>query len=312
MKDALRDPEATSPRLNRPVREVLTEPGLRLTPAEHKVVQVLLAEYPISGLGTATSLARRASVSDPTVVRLVSKLGFEGFAAFQACLLAEVEARLHSPLLMMETKRPGLLRDSGADLYLAAVAQGVERTRALVPLDLYDRLARMIIETKGQVLLLGGRFSRSLAAMLAGYLAQFRPGVADIGRLGADSFDRLVDLGRRDLLIVFDYRRYQSDVVSFASQAAAREARVVLFTDPWRSPIADIAEATLMAHIEAESPFDTLAPAVAQMEALVAQLVARLDPRERQRIEHLEGVREANGVTIGGGARENDARGRSE
>jgi hypothetical protein len=72
------------------IREVLMHPGLALTPSEEKIVQLLLTDYPTSGLGSASSLARRAGVSDPTVVRLVMKLGYEGVPDFQAKLLAEV------------------------------------------------------------------------------------------------------------------------------------------------------------------------------------------------------------------------------
>ncbi len=89
------------------IREELANTTLAFTSAEEKIVQVLLADYPMSGLGTATRLARRAGVSDPSVTRLMTKLGYVGFADFQARLLTEVESRLHSPLLMMEAKRPG-------------------------------------------------------------------------------------------------------------------------------------------------------------------------------------------------------------
>src|SRR5687768_18516279 len=86
----MRKPRPTS-RQSMTIREVLMHPGLALTPSEEKIVQLLLTDYPTSGLGSASSLARRAGVSDPTVVRLVMKLGYEGFPDFQAKLLAEVE-----------------------------------------------------------------------------------------------------------------------------------------------------------------------------------------------------------------------------
>ena len=282
------------------VRDILTRGELRLTPSENKLVQVLLADYPIAGLGTATSLARRAKVSDPTVVRLIAKLGFEGFADFQSHLLAEVEARLQSPLLMMEAKRPALSEHSGVEAYIRSVERATRRTGDLVPLQLYDQACRLLFSAKGEVLVLGGRFSRNIAGMLASYLRQLRPRVTDLETLTPTDFDRLIDLGRRDLLIVFDYRRYQSDVIAFARQAAARSVSIVLFTDPWRSPIADLAEVTLMADCEAQSPYDTLAPAVMQMEALVAHAVGQVGAAERRRLEALEAVRRTNGVTIDG------------
>lgn len=274
--------------------------GLSLTPSEEKIVRLLLAEYPTSGLGTATGLAKRAGVSDPTVVRLVMKLGFGGFPDFQAKLLAEVEARLHSPLLMMESKRPRNASDNSILAYLDSIGRSIETSATTTPLQSYDRAARMIMEARGEVLMLGGRFSRHIAGIFAGYLVQLRPGVRDLEALSIQGFDRLADLGRHDVLVVFDYRRYQLDVISFARQAAAKGARVLLFTDQWLSPIADIAEATIISPVEVASPYDTLVPALAQMEALVAHLLAMLGDSARSRIEMLEKVRHANSVTLDG------------
>ena len=155
--------------------------------------------------------------------------------------------------------------------------------------------------TDEQIVLLGGRFSRHVAGMLGGYLTQFRPGVVDIGALSAQQFDMLVDLGKRDVLVVFDYRRYQLDVVAFARQAAARGVRVVLFTDPWLSPIAEFADQVMVAAIDADSPFDTSATCVAQIEAVVAHALAVRGSSARGRIEDIEAVRDVNGVTLDAG-----------
>lgn len=280
------------------IRDLLMQPGQAFTPSEEKIVRLLLADYPTSGLGTASSLARRAGVSDPTVVRLVMKLGYSGFPDFQARLLAEVESRLHSPLLMMAAKRPSGSEDSAILAYLASVGAAIEKSSTLTPLQSYDRAARLLMEAKGEVVMLGGRFSRHVAGMLASYLLQFRPGVRDLGTLSAQAFDSLADLGRKDVLVAFDYRRYQLDVMTYARQAAARGVRIVLFTDPWLSPIADIAELTIVSPLEVASPYDTLAPAVGQMEALVAHILSTLGDKARARIERLEDIRHANAVTL--------------
>lgn len=279
------------------VRDSLTRDDLALTPSEAKIAQVLLADYPLGGLGTAASLAKKAGVSDPTVARLVAKLGFDGFGDLQARLLEEVEARLHSPLLMMQAKRRQASDEHVCRAYLRSVAHQMEQCADIVPAQLYEQVASLAMRSS-QVLLLGGRFSRHLAGILGGYLAQFRGGVRDLGVCSSETFDLLVDLGRRDLLIVFDYRRYQTDIVRFAEQAAARGVRIVLFTDPFLSPIADKAELVIVAPVEVASPYDTLAPAMAQIEALCTHLVAERSDRMQERIEEIEAARAANSVTL--------------
>lgn len=281
------------------IRDLLTQHSQPLTPAEAKIAAVLLGDYPVAGLGTANSLAKRAGVSDPSVIRLVSKLGFDGFAAFQKRLLAEVEAGLRSPLMMMETNRPARAAGrSVEETYIRSAANAVEAAAAMTLPQTYARAVQLIMEAKGRVLLLGGRFSRHIAGMLGGYLLQFRPSVIHVPVLAAESFDLLLEAGPRDTLVVFDHRRYQTDVIRFAEQAAERGTQIVLFTDVWRSPIAEHAKVVIVAPLEANSPYDSLAPAVAQMEALVARIVADESDRSAARIEELERIRSRNAATI--------------
>ncbi|WP_442582039.1 MurR/RpiR family transcriptional regulator [Mesorhizobium sp. ASY16-5R] len=283
------------------IREELAHTQLALTSAEQKIVLVLLADYPKSGLGTATRLARLAGVSDPTVMRLMIKLGYGKFSDFQSKLLEEVESRLHSPLLMMEAKRPANASEGTALGYYNSVAESLDRTRTQTPSQAYTRAVSMIMEARGQVVLLGGRFSRHIASMLAGYLVQLRSGVRDVEQLSPSDFDVLIDMGKRDLLVVFDYRRYQADVVSFARQAHERGVAILLFSDPWLSPIAEFADQTMVAAIDADSPFDTLATPVAQIEAVLAHALGLHGASIRARIEDIEAIRSTNAVTLDGG-----------
>jgi DNA-binding MurR/RpiR family transcriptional regulator len=281
------------------IRDTLTRSDFDLTPAEAKIAQVLLDEYPTSGLGTATALAKRAGVSDPTVIRLVTKLGFDGFAAFQTKLMEEVEAGLRSPLMMMEARRPAAKGKSVPQAYMLSVAEAVGSAAGTALPQLYERAVEQIMGTKGRVIVLGGRFSRFVGGMLASYLNQFRANVVSLGALSAEHFDTLLDLGERDTLIVFDYRRYQTDVIRFAEQAAARGVSLILFTDPYRSPIAAHAEIVIVGRTEVGSPYDSLAPPVAQIEALVAHIVAAHETRaSRARVYELDQIRAHNAVTL--------------
>ena len=281
------------------IKDILTKGEIKLTPAEARIAQVILAEYPTSALGTATALAKRAGVSDPTVIRLVRKMGLEGFAAFHSKLLEEVEAGLRSPLMMMETKRPaGKGRRNVAEAYMDSAAEAVAANANATLPQLYDRAVDTIMQAKGHVVVVGGRFSRFVSGMLASYLKQFRPNVMSIDILAPETFDILLDLGQRDVLIVFDYRRYQRDVIRFAEQAANRDVQLVLFTDPYKSPIASRAKLVIVSRNDVESPYDSLCPPVAQVEALVAHIVAEGAQVKRRRVQELDKIRAENSVTV--------------
>jgi DNA-binding MurR/RpiR family transcriptional regulator len=278
------------------IRELLTSEWVSLTPSEQRIAQVLLNDYPTSGLGTAASLARRARVSGPTVNRLTVKLGFAGFPAFQASLLGELEDRLRSPLAMMGTRQPDV-GDSPMRGYLRSVGAALREAETASPQISFDRVARLVTQAR-RLYLLGGRFSRHAADLLAAHLEQFRPQVIRLGAVSSETFDRLVDFGKLDVLIAFDYRRYQRDVIEFSLQAADRGARLVVFTDRWQSPAVARADVMIVSPVEVQSPYDTIAPAIAQVEALVAQIVAEKGDALRPRIQRIETIRRANDVTV--------------
>ena len=55
----------------------------RLTPNEKRAAHRLLADYPVAGLETVARFGEAAGVSAPTVLRMIAKLGFASYGAFQ-------------------------------------------------------------------------------------------------------------------------------------------------------------------------------------------------------------------------------------
>ena len=93
------------------------------------------------------------------------------------------------------------------------------------------------------------------------------------------------------MLIVFDIRRYQEDVVAFARDAAARGAEIVLVTDQWISPLSRQAKHVLACRVAAPSRWDSSVALMAVVEALTAAATERLGEFARKRIEELERLR---------------------
>ncbi len=272
------------------------EPGAAFSNSELKVVRQLLANYPAAGLTTVSKLAKSADVSDPTVLRLALRLGFDGFAGLQAALLAEVEAHMRSPLTLASEAR------GTTNLYQAFLSRTLAQcdtvARETATAD-YERLVALLTDPKMRVLCLGGRFSRFIAGILQRCLHHLRDGTALLDGTAADMTDELASLGKRHVLVVFDYRRYQTDVVSFARAAKKRGAIIILFTDIWKSPISAFADTVLIAPTDTDSPFDTLVTPLLQVEAIVAATAARLGADWRERVSALEQVRSEHHITLG-------------
>jgi DNA-binding MurR/RpiR family transcriptional regulator len=73
-------------------------------------------------------------------------------------------------------------------------------------------------------------------------------------------------------------------------------------TDPWLSPIAEIADVALPVAVEAISPFDSLMPAFALADLLIAAAIERIGDPAEQRVRQLDDLTEpsnAGGLSSG-------------
>ena len=272
------------------VAEELRHRYQELTPTERKPAQALLASYPFAGLETVAKFAERADVSGPTILRLVGKLGFSGYAEFQQQLRDELQAQLQSPL----TRHPDRFGDAEAnrDGFLGrfgeAVADNIRQTIGSVHQSEFDAVVGLLSDARRPVHAIGGRFTGAIAEYLYQHLHTLRPNVRLIAGPDSGWRNHLLDTGRRHVLLVFDIRRYQPAVIRFAEESARRGATVVLFTDQWLSPISGVAKHFLTARIAVPSSWDSSAGLFVLAEAIIARVSERLWATASQRVEGLD------------------------
>ncbi|WP_306223173.1 MurR/RpiR family transcriptional regulator [Bosea beijingensis] len=259
--------------------------------AERKVASTLLEGYPTRALATVEVLAKQASVSAPTVLRFLSKIGFSRFADFQAAAIADVERQLGSPLNNIRSETAAEPPEHVYQRTLLMQAEALQLAAAQAMPAEFDAIVDLLVSPRATIKLLGGRYSQNLAQRLATQLGQLRPGVAFTPLMLGFAYDTLVDAGPQDIFVIFDYRRYQSELLTFARGVRQSGARICLFTDIWRSPIAEYADAVLTSPDASTSPFGSRVVATAQIEAIVAAVSQRCRDWSRDRLARIEELR---------------------
>lgn len=274
-----------------------------LSTSERKVGRALLANYPAAGLESAAELARVSRVSTPTVLRFVGRLGYTGYPEFQRALIREVHEQLGSPLAQIN--QPGGYRPPADDEFLPYAASTflAATQQTLEGLVRHDFLAAvdLLADPKRRIRVVGGRFSDALAGYLVAHLQLMRGDVGWLRRGDLSQPATILDAGKRDVLVAFDYRRYQDDTIALAGEVADRGGTILLLTDQYLSPIAQLAEVVLPARVDAPSPFDSLVPAMALVESLSAAVFTALGPAGVQRVQAFEELRSGIGWSGVGG-----------
>ncbi len=256
-----------------------------LTPSEMRVIEVLLEDYPVAGLGSVADLAHRAHVSAPTVVRLVNKIGFTTYADFRDQLKTELSQRLFNPSDNFPAVMPGS-SETLPDLERVYI-ESIRRTLSGIGPDL-DRLVALLIDTDRPVFITGGWSSSVVAQHLANYLNLLRSDVEFIAPERGHRSRALLSIDETSLVVILDYRRYQPDTVEFGQRARRRGASIALLTDPALSPLAPDADVVLATSVAGPPPFDSLTCAFMVAETIIGLAAARLGAPGHDRLADFE------------------------
>lgn len=267
----------------------------RLTAAEARVARALLGDYPSLGLAPVAEFAAQSHASPATVLRFVAQLGFASYPEFQKQLREELSERIKSPLDRPHADRNG---DDGDFLsrFFARLQSNLDGTVARVPNSEFEAFAGAIAGAK-RVYLGGGRFTDTIASYMAAHLRVVRNGVIKLEERAASRGDQLLDIGARDVVILFDMRRYDEELAQFASDAKARRATVLLITDPWISPSSRSARHVLPCPVDVGATWDSNTALFAVAEAIVARVSELMWSSARLRVAAKEGILGLNAST---------------
>lgn len=258
------------------------------TPTEKKVGRALLARYPAAGLAGVSEWAGESGTSTASVIRLVQKLGFDGYASFHGALLGELSHREAGPrerLASSVDPAPGILAALSA-----ALSSSVATIADTVPAAEYDAAVERLSNPKLRIVMMGGRVSQAWAEMLATYVSRLRSDVAVLSRDPGRRVAALLDLSSKSVLVVFDFRRYDDATLRVVEEAHRRRASIVLVTDVWLSPAASYADVVLPVSVDVPSPFDTSVTAIALVECLTWSVVQRLSHEGAERMRQWDTI----------------------
>ncbi|MBD9372954.1 MurR/RpiR family transcriptional regulator [Rhizobium sp. ARZ01] len=265
-----------------------------LTRAEKQLAASLLDNYPVSGLGSITTVAENAGVSTPTVARMVQKLGYRGFPDFQAHLHHELEATLSSPIAKHDRWAANAPGTHILNRFADAIMNNLRQTLSQVEIEEFDGAAALIADRKRKVYVVGGRITKALADYLFTHLQVIRPNVTQLANNPSSWPHYVLNMKAGDVIVIFDIRRYEQEMETFARIARQRGVEIVLFTDQWASPIAKLAARVFRIHIEAPSAWDSSVVTLFVVEALIEATQSANWGETRERIKSLEELFEAS------------------
>ncbi|MEP0960928.1 MAG: MurR/RpiR family transcriptional regulator [Roseobacter sp.] len=259
-----------------------------LTRAERQLALSILENYPASGLGPLAALAKDANVSVPTVARMVQKLGYKGYPDFQSELREELRAKAKSPIAKHETWAEAAPSEHILNRFTDAVIDNIRHTLGHIDPEAFDLACAYLADPDRHLYVVGGRITHTVAEYLFLHMQVIRPNLTHVQSTSNSWPHYLLNAEEGDVFVIFDVRRYENNTLKLAEMAHARGAKIVLFTDQWRSPVHQLADITLSSRIVVPSAWDSSATTMLLVETMISAVQSLRWDETKERMQELE------------------------
>ena len=266
----------------------------RLTPAERRVATVVLDQPQLVAFGTVAELARQASTSGASVIRLSTKLGFDGFSSLQDTVQRDLGRQLRPATARIRQPETGDLLDRALHVEL----DNVQATLDTVDRDRFDLAIRALANSATRVFVLVGEASNGIGGQLVSHLSMLRPGVSQLGGSAVRVYRALADLRPGDTVLTIDLPRYDAWLIGAAEAAAARHATVIALSDSVLSPLARCADLHFVVQARSVGPFDSYHGVLALLDALLAGVADALRASATESLDRIEAAWSEAGVLV--------------
>ncbi len=240
-----------------------------LSKGHKKIADYITNNYEKASFMTAASLGKAVGVSESTVVRFASNIGFEGYPELQKYLQEMVKSHLTS-VQRMDVAASRFEGDDMLDNAFAADIEMIKATRDGISRDAFEKSADAINNAK-KIYILGVRSSAALASFAAFYFRFLYENVVLVDTSAtSEIFEQMFHIGADDVCIAISFPRYSTQTVKALSFAKDRGATIISITDGELSPISQFATHLLVAKSSMVSFVDSLVAPLSLINALVA------------------------------------------
>lgn len=238
---------------------------------------------------TAAKLGEVVGVSESTVVRFATHLGYKGYPQFQQALAELVRGKLDS-VQQMENVYGRISQSEILTKVLQSDVKRIQDTLETIDGHAFDMAVDAILHAR-HIYVIGIRSCAPMAEFLAFYLNMMFDNVRLLHtNSSSELFEQMLYIGKDDVIIGISFPRYSMRVLKAMEFANNRNARVITLTDSIHSPMNLYSSCNLVANSDMSSIVDSLVAPLSVINALIMALCMKRQKKVIRNLEMLEKV----------------------
>lgn len=264
----------------------------KLTPSETKIADFFSRNYDDLVFENLSSISRKVDVSKPTVLRFISKLGFNKFAKFNEELREEMKEGHDSMHIRYSLKKK--LLDNGSEDIIAQTFKNtlsnLENTYNNIDENEFNTIAESLAKCEGRIYITGQRSSYALAYIFNNMIRRVLKNAVLIEPQSSIVPDILLDISEKDMVFGIYRRPYSRETNSIIKYFAEIGSKIVLITDSELNPLSKFSTHQLSVNTEGVSVFTSSTSLLATLEALNIAVLNYTEESVSDRLEKAENI----------------------
>lgn len=267
--------------------DLMDEHYIKMSKSHKKIAEFIKTHYDQAVFMTAAKIGEILGISESTVVRFASGLGFEGYPDFQKNLAEWVKNKLNT-VSKMGAKYGKSSQSEILTSVLHSDMKKIEDTLETVDGAAFETAVEAMVEAK-TVYIVGIRTCEPLADFLSFYLNMVRGNVVQIKTTSASEiFEQMIRIDEKDVLVGISFPRYSMRTLKAMEFANDRNAKVIAITDSIHSPMNLYSSCNLLAKSDMVSIVDSLVAPLSLINALVVALCLKCPQEVKKNLSNLE------------------------
>lgn len=239
---------------------------------QKRIAEYIQEHYDKAAFMTASKLGETVGVSESTVVRFATEIGYDGYPKLQKAMQEMIRDKLTSVQRIEVTSA----RIGDEDVLTSILNQDIDKIRRTVEETdhtAFKKAVEKIVKAK-RIYIFGARSTASLAHFLGYYFELMFDNVRVITSTSHNqTYEQMFRISEDDVFIGISFPRYSNMAVDAMNFAHQRGADVIAITDSMISPLVANADQVLIAKSDMASIVDSLVAPMSLVNALVVATV---------------------------------------
>jgi len=256
----------------------------------HKLIgQYILDNYNKAAFMTAAKLGVTVGVSESTVVRFATEIGFDGYPNLQRAM----QDLMKNKLTAVQRIQVTIDQLGDQDILEKVLNQDIERIRKTLEETSREDFneAAEIIDKAKTIYIIGSRSAAALARFLSYYFNLIFPAVKLVHTTStSEMFEQIMRIDENDVMIGISFPRYSKQTVTAFKYASDNNANVIAITDSHASPLVKYADNVLIARSDMASVVDSLVAPLSLINALIVAVSIKNRDKVTENFGKLESI----------------------